>query len=147
MFCLRCFPECVNILAHKQNHMTDSIKLSRRERQIMDIVYCRGEATVMQICGALPEPPTPMAVRRMMHILEEKGHLNRRERGREVVYRPREARDKAGRSAFQRVLETFFGGSLEEALSSHLLSRRNKVTREEADRLVKLIEQSRKEGR
>jgi predicted transcriptional regulator len=127
--------------------MPNSSQLSRRERQIMDIVYARGEATVRQICCALPDPPTPMAVRRMMHILEEKGHLNRRGQGREVVYRPREARDRAGRTAFQRVLETFFGGSLEEALSAHLLSRKSKVTREEADRLVKLIEQSRKEGR
>ena len=127
--------------------MTNSLLLSRRERQIMDIVYARGEATVRQIGEALPAPPTPMAVRRMMHILEEKGHLNRREQGREVVYRPREAKQKAGRTAFQRVVETFFGGSLEEALSAHLLSRKNKVTRDEADRLVNLIEQSRKEGR
>ena len=114
---------------------------------MMDILFARGEATVKQICEALPDPPTPMAVRRMIHILEEKGRLNRREQGREVVYSPREAKDKAGRTAFQRVLETFFGGSLEEALSAHLLSRRNKITSEERDRLVKLIEQARKEGR
>ena len=88
-----------------------------------------------------------MAVRRMMHILEEKGHLNRREQGREIVYSPRESKGRAGRTAFQRVLETFFGGSLEDALSAHLLSRKNKVTSEERDRLVKLIEQARKEGR
>ncbi len=113
----------------------------------MDILFTRGEATVNQICEALPDPPTTMAVRRMMHILEEKGHLSRREEGREVVYAPREAKDKAGRTAFQRVLETFFGGSLEEALSAHLLSRKNKMTGEERDRLVKLIEQARKEGR
>ena len=123
------------------------MQLSRRERQIMDLVYARGEATVRQICEALPDPPTPMAVRRMMHILEGKGHLNRREQGREVVYRPRETKQKAGRTAFQRVLETFFGGSLEEALSAHLLSRKNKVTLDEANRLVNLIDQSRKEGR
>ena len=58
--------------------MSDSSKLSRRERQIMDILFARGEATVNQIAEALPDPPTPMAVRRMMHILEEKGHLRRR---------------------------------------------------------------------
>jgi predicted transcriptional regulator len=113
----------------------------------MDILFARGEATVKQLCDALPDPPTPMAVRRMMHILEEKGHLTRREEGREVVYAPREAKDKAGRTAFQRVLETFFDGSLEEALSAHLLSRKNKMTSEERDRLVRLIEQARKEGR
>jgi predicted transcriptional regulator len=127
--------------------MPNSTELSRRERQIMDILYARTEATVNQVCEALPDPPTPMAVRRMMHILEEKGHLKRREEGREVVYAPRETRGKAGRNAFERVLETFFGGSLEEALAAHLLSRKSKVTSEERDRLVKLIEQARKENR
>src|SRR5215467_6429752 len=127
--------------------MPGSTELSRRERQIMDILYRLNEATVNQVCETLPDPPTPMAVRRMMHILEEKGHVKRREEGREVVYAPRETRSKAGRSAFERVLETFFGGSLEEALAAHLLSRRSKVTSEERARLVKLIEQARKEDR
>jgi len=127
--------------------MPNSTQLSRRERQIMDILFRLGEATVNQICQALPDPPTPMAVRRMMHILEEKGHLKRGGQGREVVYAPRETKDKAGRSALQRVLETFFGGSLEEALAAHLLSRKNKVSNEERDRLVKLIEDARTEGR
>ena len=75
-----------------------------------------GDATVNQVAEAIPSPPTAMAVRRMMHILEEKGHLRRRESGREVVYAPRLAKEKAGRRAFERVLETFFGGSLEEAV-------------------------------
>lgn len=113
----------------------------------MDILFARSEATVNQICAELPDPPTPMAVRRMMHILEEKGFLNRREAGREIVYAPREKREKAGSSAFQRVLETFFGGSLEDALSAHLLTRKDGVPSEERERLVKLIEQARKEGR
>ena len=83
----------------------------------------------------------------MMHILEEKGHLNRREEGREVVYSPTEAKAEAGMSAFQRVLETFFGGSLENALAAHLVGRKDKVLPEERARLVKLIEQAKKEGR
>jgi BlaI family transcriptional regulator, penicillinase repressor len=127
--------------------MPNPAELSRRERQIMDIVFAQGEATVNQICRVLPDPPTPMAIRRLMHILEEKGHLKRRERGREIVYAPRETREKAGRNAFQRVLETFFGGSLEDALSAHLLSRKHKVTGEEGKRLVRLIEQAKQEGR
>lgn len=127
--------------------MPDPAKLSRRERQIMDVLYARGEATVNQIAEALPDPPTVMAVRRMMHILEEKGHLRRREQGREVVYAPKESKDKAGRSAFKRVLETFFGGSLADALSAHLLSRKERVSSEERARLVELIEKVRKEGR
>ena len=126
--------------------MSDPSKLTRRERQIMDVIFARGEATVNQIAEALPDPPTAMAVRRMMHILEEKGHLRRRE-GREVVYLPKQSKEKAGRTAFGKVLETFFGGSLEEALSSHLLSRKDGVSTEERDRLVKLIEKVRKEGR
>jgi predicted transcriptional regulator len=121
--------------------------LSRRERQIMDAVFALGEATVNQVVEAIPSPPTAMAVRRMMHILEEKGHLQRRESGREVVYAPRQAKDKAGRAAFERVLETFFGGSLEEALAAHLHSRKDKVSPDERERLIALIERARKEGR
>ncbi len=127
--------------------MPDPAELTRRERQIMDILFAKREATVNQICTELPDPPTPMAVRRMMHILEEKGFLNRRELGREVAYAPREDREEAGSSAFQRVLETFFGGSLEDALSAHLLTRKDKVSGEERERLIQLIAQARKEGR
>ena len=113
----------------------------------MEIVFARNHATVNQIRDALPDPPTAMAIRRMMHILEEKGYLGRREHGREVVYFPREPKQRAGCNALQRVLETFFGGSLEEAVSAHLLSRKNKVTPAERHRLLRLIEQARKEGR
>ena len=127
--------------------MPNPSDLSRRERQIMDLVFAKGEATVNQICAELPDPPTTMAVRRMMHILEGKGHLNRREEGREVVYSPTEAKAEAGMSAFQRVLETFFGGSLENALAAHLVGRKDKVPPEERARLVKLVEQAKKEGR
>lgn len=127
--------------------MPDTSKLTRRERQIMDLLFARNEATVNQIAEALPDPPTPMAVRRMLHILEEKGHLRRREQGREVVYAPKVSKEKAGRSAFEKVLQTFFGGSLEEALSAHLLSRKQGVTSEERARLVGLIEKAGKEGR
>ncbi len=122
-------------------------EFSRRERQIMDAVFALGEATVNQVVDAIPDAPTAMAVRRMMHILEEKGHLKRRENGREVVYSPREARVKAGRSAFQNVLETFFGGSLEEALAAHLHSRKDSVSDDERERLIALIEHAKSEGR
>ena len=127
--------------------MPDPAELSRRERQIMHAVFALGEATVNRIVETIPDAPTPMAVRRMMHILEEKGYLKRREGGREVVYLPREAKEKAGRSAFQRVLETFFGGSLEDALAAHLLARKDGMGTAERQRLVALIGQARKEGR
>jgi predicted transcriptional regulator len=113
----------------------------------MDAVFALGEATVNDVVRAIPSPPTAMAVRRMMHILEEKGHLKRRESGREVVYVPRQTKAKAGRRAFEQVLETFFGGSLEEALAAHLHSRKDQVSAEERQRLIKLIEQAQREGR
>ena len=121
--------------------------LSRRERQIMEAVFAHGEATVNKVVETIPEAPTAMAVRRMMHILEEKGHLRRRQSGREVIYVPRQAKKKAGRRAFEQVLETFFGGSLEEALAAHLHSRKDQVSAEERERLIALIEQAQREGR
>lgn len=127
--------------------MAKASELSRRERQIMDAVFELEEATVNQVVEAIPDPPTAMAVRRMMHILEEKGHLKRRENGREVIYAPRESKEKAGRGAFQKVIETFFGGSLEQALAAHLHSRKDAVTEEERQRLITLIEQAKREGR
>ena len=127
--------------------MSDSIQLSRRERQIMDAVYALGKATVKQVVESIPSAPTAMAVRRMMHILEEKGHLRRKKSGREVIYSPRQSKGKAGRSALEGVLETFFGGSLEEALAAHLHSRKDGVSDEERERLIALIEQAKREGR
>lgn len=127
--------------------MSKSTQLSRRERQIMDAVYALGEATVNQVVDAIPDAPTAMAVRRMMHILEEKEHLRRRKNGREVIYAPRLSKGKAGRSALESVLETFFGGSLEEALSAHLHARKDGVSDDERKRLVALIEQAKREGR
>ncbi len=126
--------------------MPEQPQLSRRERQIMDAVFALGEATVNQVVEAISDPPTPMAVRRLMHILEDKGHLKRREKGREVIYTPRQTRAKAGRSALQNVLETFFGGSLEEALAAHLHARKDKVSDEERARLIALIEQAKSEA-
>ena len=113
----------------------------------MDVLFARGEATVLQIADDLPDPPTPMAVRRMLHILVEKGYLKRRQEGREMVYAPREPKKRAGINAFQNVLETFFRGSLEEALAAHLISRKEKISEDERERLLKLIRQSREQGR
>ena len=127
--------------------MTNLSEFSRRERQIMDAIFEMGAATVNQVVAAIPDAPTAMAVRRMLHILEEKGHLKRRESGREVIYLPRESKEKAGRGAFQKVLETFFSGSLEEALAAHLHSRKDEVSADERGRLIALIAQAKNEGR
>ena len=124
-----------------------TIDLTRREGQIMEILYRNGKATAAEVQTAIPDGPGYSAVRALLRILEEKGHLKRCENGREVVYSPRESKQKAGRGAFQKVLETFFGGSLEEALAAHLHSRKDEVTSEERERLMTLIAQAKKEGR
>lgn len=125
--------------------MVDSNPMSRRERQIMDIVYSRAEATVRQVQESLEDPPTVMAVRRMMHILEEKGQLRRRKEGRQVVYRPRKSRKKVGLNALSHVIETFFGGEVEEALASHLASRED-ITPAQFNRLQKMIAEAKKKN-
>ena len=126
--------------------MPDPTHLSRRERQIMDLIFAKGEATVRQIQAELPDPPTDMAVRRMLHILEEKKHLRRRQEGREVVYAAKQSKARAGMNALQQVLDTFFGGAVDEALAAHL-SRKETIPPEQLARLKALIEQARRENR
>lgn len=128
-------------------NMPEPAELSRRERQIMDAVYALGDATVNKVVETIPSPPTAMAVRRMMHILEEKGYLRRTGSGREVIYKARQSKGKAGRTALEKVLETFFGGSLEEALAAHLHARKDGVSDDERKRLIALIKQAKQEGR
>ena len=127
--------------------MADPAQLSKRERQIMDVVYAHGEATVTQVLAEMPDPPVRGALRTLLRILERKGHLSHREQGREFVYRPTQARGVAGRSALGRVLDVFFGGSLESAVAAHLSDTRRagKLTREELRRLSDLIEQAKKQ--
>ena len=112
----------------------------------MDVVYAKGEATVNQVVADLPDAPTAMAVRRMMHVLVERGFVKRRQEGREVVYFPARSQTSAGASALQHVLDTFFGGALDEALAAHL-SRKKSLSEEELQRVQGLIEKARKEGR
>lgn len=127
--------------------MTDVTKLSRRERQIMDSLYARNVATVNEIRDDLPNPPTDKAVRRMLEILEEKGHVKRRKQGRTYVYRPTVSKQRAGEKALRHTLDTFFEGALDKALAIHLGSKDSKITDEQLDRLRQLIEEARKKGR
>jgi predicted transcriptional regulator len=127
--------------------MKDPARLSRRERQIMDVLYARETATVNEVREALPDPPTDKAVRRMLEILEEKGHVKRRKRGREYRYRPTQSKRRAGERALRHVLDTFFGGAVDQAFAVHLGSKRSEIPEEELDRLSKLIEEARQKGR
>jgi predicted transcriptional regulator len=118
-------------------------RLSRRERQIMDVVYARGSATAVDVLEGLPDPPSKTAVRTLLRILEEKGHLKHVQQGREYVYQPSRPRLRAGRSAFQRVLRTFFDGSLEKAVAAHLADSATSLSPDELKRLAELIHQAR----
>jgi BlaI family transcriptional regulator, penicillinase repressor len=128
--------------------MPDAAQLSKRERQIMDVVYAHGEATVTQVLAGMPDAPVRGALRTLLRILERKGHLTHRQQGREFIYRPTQPRGQAGRSAFGRVLDVFFGGSLESAVAAHLSNprRAGKLTIDELQRLSDLIEQAKKQG-
>ncbi len=113
----------------------------------MDVIFAHQGATVQQICEELPDPPTPMAVRRMLAILQEKGHLKRKKQGREFVYLPRVSKERAGVKALRNVLATFFGGSVEAALATHFEKPGSEVTNEELERLAKLINEYQPQSR
>ncbi|HET9262478.1 MAG TPA: BlaI/MecI/CopY family transcriptional regulator [Vicinamibacterales bacterium] len=121
-------------------------ELSRRERQIIDILYTRGRATAAEVQATLPDPPSYSAVRAMLRILEEKGHIRHEQDGPRYVYLPTVARDSAKRSAMRHMLRTFFNGSAEQAISALLDDSTAKLSDAELDRLARLIEQARRSG-
>ena len=120
--------------------------VSRRERQILDILYQRGRATAAEVLAALPEPPSYSAVRALLRILEEKGHVRHEQDGPRYIYLPTVARDNAQRSALRHILQTFFDGSAEQAISALLGDASAKLSRAELDRLARLIDSARKSG-
>jgi len=122
------------------------VKWSRREREIMDILYARGEATAAAVREAMREAPSYSAVRALLTILEKKGHVRHREEGERYVYMPAVAREKAAKTALERVIGVFFGGSLEKAVASRLTDPAVKLNEEEYRRLMALIEEARKRG-
>lgn len=124
--------------------MDEQAHLSRRERQIMDIIYARAEASATEVWQALADRPSRTAVRTLLRILEEKGHLRHEKRGRQFIYRPTRPRRRAGQSALQRVLHTFFDGSLEKAVAAHLGHPASELSPEELERLLHLINEARK---
>src|SRR4029453_2843003 len=120
--------------------------LSRRERQIIDILYTSGQATAAEVQTALPDPPSYSAVRAMLRILEDKGHVRHQQDGPRYVYLPTVARDNAKRSALRHMLQTFFEGSAEQAISALLDDASTKMSDAELDRLARLIDQARRAG-
>jgi BlaI family transcriptional regulator, penicillinase repressor len=122
-------------------------QLSRRERQIMQILHTRGQATAEEVRGALADAPSYSAVRALLRILEEKGHVKHRREGLRYVHLPTEAKARASRSALRRVVSTFFGGSAPLAVAALLESADTELSPKEIDQLQTIIDQARKEGR
>jgi predicted transcriptional regulator len=120
-------------------------QLSRRERQIMDILYRRGRASAAEVHEELPDRPSYSAVRAILRILEEKGHVRHKTDGPRYVFLPTTARETARQSAVKHLLKTFFEGSTERAISALLDVSASKLSDSEFDRLAKLIEKARKE--
>ena len=121
--------------------------LSRRERQIMDIVYERGEATVAEVLDGLPDPPSYSAVRALLRILEQKGHLQHRKDGPRYVYLATLPHSEARESAMRRMLRTFFGGSTSRAVAALLDMEADNLSEEELKQLASLVDEARKKGR
>ena len=119
---------------------------SRRERQIMDFLYQSGRATAAEVQAGMPEPPSYSAVRAMLRVLEDKGHVRHEQDGPRYVYLPRVTRDKAKRSALRHVLRTFFDGSTEQVVAALLDARVGDASEQELDRMARLIEKARKQG-
>jgi len=121
--------------------------LSRRERQIMDIVYECQEATAAQIHKKLPNPPGYSAVRALLRILEEKGHLTHKQDGSKYVFSPTMPREEARDNALKHLLKIFFDGSTEKAMAALIDISDETISKEEYNRITKLINKARQEGR
>jgi predicted transcriptional regulator len=121
--------------------------LSRRERQIMQIVYRLGRATASEVRENLPEPPSYSAVRALLRVLEEKGHLRHQQDGPRYIYSPTVPLQKARRSALRGILQNFFANSHEQMIAALLDDPATEISSAELDRLARMIEKARKEGR
>ena len=119
--------------------------LSRRERQIMDILYRSAKASASEVREAMADAPGYSAVRAMLRVLEEKGHVKHQAEGLKYVYVPTVAQDKAKRSAVKHVLDTFFSGSAEQIVAALLDVSATRLTRDELDRMSELIEKAKRE--
>jgi BlaI family transcriptional regulator, penicillinase repressor len=123
------------------------VKLTRRERQIMDILYRDGEGTVGDVVAQLPDPPSYSAVRATMNVLEEKGHIRHRQDGPRYVYLPAVPRERARNAALSHLLQTFFDGSAESAVVALLQMTDSQLSPTDFERLADQVRKARQEGR
>ena len=127
--------------------MTHDRDLSRRERQIMDFLFRTGRATAAEVMDGLSDAPSYSAVRALLRILEQKGHIRHEEEGRAYVYMPLVRRDTARQTALTHLLKTFFDNSAEQAMAALLAIKGEKMSGAELERMSKMIEQAKTEGR
>ena len=120
---------------------------SRREREILDILYQRGKASASEVREAMEDAPSNSAVRTLLRVLEEKGHVRRRAEGLKYVYLPSVAKEKAKRTAVKHLLETYFDGSSEQIVAALLDVSSTQLTRQELDRMTEMIEKAKREGK
>lgn len=120
--------------------------LTRRERQIMDILFRRGRATAAEVMEELPGEPSYSTVRTQLRVLEEKGHVRHDDDGVRFVYSPAVPRHAARKSALRHVIDTFFDGSAEKAVAALLGGEGAKLSEEQLDRIADLIARARKDG-
>jgi predicted transcriptional regulator len=121
--------------------------LSRRERQIMDVLYKLGRATAAEIMAAVPGQPTSSTIRTQLRVLERKGHVRHEEDGHRFVYRPTIPRRDARKSALRHLVETFYGGSAERVVAAVLGGEGTRVSDEELERIAAMIDKARSEAR
>ena len=121
--------------------------LSRREREVMDILHRRGEATVSEVMEDLVDPPTYSAVRSILRVLEGKGHISHHEDGPRYVYAPAVAKDRARSAALDHLVNTFFGGSAERAVAALLRRSDLELSEPALKKLAREVQQARQEGR
>lgn len=122
-------------------------ELSRRERQMMDVIYRRGGATAAEVQDEIPDPPSYSAVRATLRVLEQKGHLRHEEDGPRYVYLPTTPREEVRESVLERIVGTFFDGSTEKAVAALLDRSAGELSEDELQRLSRMIEDAREEGR
>lgn len=120
--------------------------LSRREREIMDIIYQAGQATAAEVRSQIAKPPSYSAVRATLRVLVEKGHLRHKHDGPRYVYLPTVPRDKARQSALRHLVKTFFEGSTHRVVAALLDMQSSKLSPEDLDRLMEMIEKAKQEG-
>ncbi len=121
--------------------------LTRREREIMDVLHRRGRATAQEVQDDLAEPPSYSAVRTFLRLLEERGHVRHVQEGPRYVYMPTVERRAAQRSALAHLVDTFFDGSVEDAVATLVESSKPKLSAQELDRIAALLAKAKKEGR